>query len=241
VVLLTALAWTYLVYLERALAASDNVAMSSMRMATGVPWHSTDVLFVLAMWLVMMIGMMTPSVTPMVLLLAGMRRRTGELHPQRVVLAFGTGYLVVWAVFSTCATLAQWAMHQASQLSPAMTTSSVELSGAILIAAGAYQLTPFKEKCLLRCQSPLGFLVTHWRDGTRGGLRMGIDHGVYCLGCRWALMCVQFVVGVMNLAWMAALSVFILVEKNGPAGTFVARFAGVTMVAAGVLVWSGWI
>jgi predicted metal-binding membrane protein len=122
-------------------------------------------------------------------------------------------------------------------LSPAMKTASPWVGGAILIAAGVYQLTPSKRACLAHCQSPLGFLMSHWRNGTAGALRMGIAHGAYCVGCCWALMCVLFVVGVMNLAWVAALSVFVLVEKVGPAGQIVARIAGAGMVAAGILMW----
>jgi predicted metal-binding membrane protein len=106
----------------------------------------------------------------------------------------------------------------------------------ILIAAGVYQLTPFKGACLTQCRSPLGFLMTNWRDGNTGALRMGMRHGGYCLGCCWALMCVLFVVGVMNLAWVAALSVFVLMEKIGPAAAVVARAAGAVMIIAGILV-----
>jgi len=120
-----------------------------------------------------------------------------------------------------------------------MATSSARLGGAILIAAGVYQLTPFKGACLTHCRSPLGFLMSHWRGGTAGALRMGIAHGTYCVGCCWALMGVLFVVGVMNLAWVAALTVFVLVEKIGPAGAIVARAAGLVMIAAGALVWAG--
>src|SRR5437660_980887 len=100
------------------------------------------------------------------------------------------------------------------------------LAGAILL-------------CLTHCRSPSGFLMTNWRDGKWGAIRMGLVHGAYCLGCCWALMCVLFVVGVMNLAWVAALTVFVLVEKLGPAGRFVARVAGVAIIVAGALVWSG--
>src|SRR5438874_13123366 len=112
-----------------------------------------------------------------------------------------------------------------------MTTSSARLSSAILIASGVYQLTPFKGACLTHCRSPLGFLMSRWRDGTGGAMRMGIEHGTYCLGCCWALMCVVFVVGVMNLVWVAAMAIFVLVEKIGPAGEVVARVAGVGVVA----------
>jgi len=122
-------------------------------------------------------------------------------------------------------------------LSPSMSTSSVWLGGGILVAAGIYQLTPTKRACLTHCQSPLGFLMSHWREGTAGALRMGISHGLYCVGCCWALMCVLFVVGVMNLAWVAALAIFVLLEKIGPPGTLVARLSGGIMIAAGILIW----
>jgi predicted metal-binding membrane protein len=121
-------------------------------------------------------------------------------------------------------------------LSPAMAASSPYLAGAILIAAGAYQLSPWKGACLTHCRSPLGFLMTHWREGRFGALQMGARHGAYCLGCCWALMCVLFVVGVMNLVWVAALTAFVLLEKAGPAGAIVARVAGAAMVLAGILV-----
>jgi predicted metal-binding membrane protein len=119
--------------------------------------------------------------------------------------------------------------------SAGMALSSARLSGVILIAAGIYQLTWWKGRCLTHCRSPLGFLVTNWRDGTNGAFRMGFRHGAYCLGCCWALMCVLLVVGVMNLLWIAALAILVLMEKTGPAGAVVARAAGVVLVAAGVM------
>ncbi len=109
------------------------------------------------------------------------------------------------------------------------------MGGAILIAVGVYQLTPFKRACLMHCQSPLGFLMTHWRDGRLGALQMGMRHGAYCLGCCWALMGILFVVGVMNLIWVAGLTLFVLLEKLGPAGAMLARVAGVAMMIAGTL------
>jgi predicted metal-binding membrane protein len=220
-------------------AMAHDRMMAEMGMTMAMPWNAADVAFTFAMWAVMMVGMMMASAAPVVLLFAAMHRGRGARRAPRVVFAFCAGYLLVWTVFSADAALAQWALHQAALLSPAMTTSSARLSGAILIAAGAYQLTPFKGACLSHCRSPLGFLMSHWRDGTGGALRMGIVHGVYCLGCCWALMCVLFVVGVMNLVWVAAIAIFVLVEKIGPSGVWVARAAGVAMIAAGALVWSG--
>ena len=122
-----------------------------------------------------------------------------------------------------------------AMLSPSM-VASPRAAGAILVAAGVYQLTSLKRACLSVCQSPLGFLMTHWREGITGALRMGVDHGVYCLGCCWGVMAVLFAVGVMNLLWVAALAGFVLVEKIGPAGALVSRVAGVAMIAGGVLV-----
>jgi predicted metal-binding membrane protein len=132
------------------------------------------------------------------------------------------------------AALAQWGLHRAALLSPAMASSSGRLTGAILIAAGAYQLTPWKSRCLTHCRSPLGFLMANWRDGIAGAFRMGFQHGAYCLGCCWALMCVLFAVGVMNLLWVAALTGFVLIEKVGRSGAMVARLAGAAMVIIGI-------
>jgi predicted metal-binding membrane protein len=237
-VLLTALAWTYLVHLDRRMSAAmeHDRMMADMGMTMDMPWSAADVLFTFAMWAVMMVGMMTPSAAPVMLLFAGMHAGRGHRAP-RAVFAFGSGYLLVWTAFSVGAALAQWALHQAATLSPAMTTSSARLGGVILISAGVYQLTPLKGTCLTHCRSPLGFLMTHWRDGTAGALRMGTEHGAYCLGCCWALMCVLFVVGVMNLVWVAAMTIFVLLEKIGPAGALVTRVAGVAMIGSGVFVW----
>jgi predicted metal-binding membrane protein len=237
--LLTALAWAYLLHLDHRMSAEmqHDRMMAEMGMTMDMSWNVADVLFTFAMWAVMMVGMMMPSAAPVMLLFAAMHRRRGAARAPRVVFAFSAGYVLVWTAFSACAALAQWALHHAAMLSPAMTTSSARVSGAILIAAGVYQLTPFKGACLTHCRSPLGFLVSHWRDGTAGALRIGIEHGTYCLGCCWALMCVLFVVGVMNLVWVVAIAIFVLVEKIGPAGVVVARVAGVGMIAAGAFVW----
>jgi predicted metal-binding membrane protein len=237
-VLLTALAWTYLLHLDREMSAAmeHDRMMTEMGMTMDMPWQAADVLLAVAMWAVMMVGMMTPSAAPVVLLFAGMRRATGDQRNLGLVFAFLAGYLLVWVSFSIAAALAQWALHQAALLSPMMTASSPWLGAAILIAAGVYQLTPFKATCLTHCRSPLGFLMSHWREGAAGALRMGIAHGTYCLGCCWALMCVLFVVGVMNLMWVIAIAVFVLIEKVGPWGIVVGRVAGVAMIATGAYI-----
>ena len=215
----------------------ESQAMAEMGMSMDMPWTITDAGFTFVMWTVMMVAMMTPSAAPVVLIFAGMQRRqTGRRLPAGL-LAFGAGYLLVWSGFSLVAAAAQWMLHEAAVLSPAMRTASPWVSGGILIGAGIYQLTPSKGACLTHCQSPLGFLMSHWRNGTAGALRMGITHGAYCVGCCWALMCVLFVVGVMNLVWVAALSALVLIEKIVPAGQTVARASGAAMVVAGLLIW----
>lgn len=213
--------------------------MAAMGMTMDMPWDAADVVFTFTMWSVMMVGMMTPSAAPMLLLFAGAHAGREKRGLPLAVLMFGLGYVAVWVGFSAGAALVQWALHEAAMLTPAMAASSPRFAGAILVAAGAYQLTPVKSACLTKCRSPLGFLMTGWRDGSMGALRMGSHHGLYCLGCCWALMCVLFVVGVMNLVWVAALTVFVLVEKIGPSGALVARLAGALMVVAGILFVAG--
>jgi predicted metal-binding membrane protein len=118
-------------------------------------------------------------------------------------------------------------------MSPMMETTSIVLAGTVLIAAGIYQWTPLKQGCLRRCRSPLEFVMTHWREGWRGAFFMGCRHGVYCVGCCWLLMMLLFVGGVMNLAWVAGLALFVLVEKFAPAGHWIGRGAGVLLAGWG--------
>src|SRR5262249_9184497 len=135
------------------------------------------------------------------------------------------------------ATFSQWALQRASLLSDTMAASKPGGAGAIVIIAGVYQLTPFKGACLSHCRSPLVFLMTRWRDGAGGAFRMGATHGLFCLGCCWALMIVLFAVGVMNLAWVAALTILVLVEKLTPAGLVISRVSGLAMLGFGLSLW----
>jgi predicted metal-binding membrane protein len=237
IVLVTALAWAYLVHLDRQMSSSmaHDRMMAEMGMTMDMPRTTADVFFTFAMWVVMMVGMMAGAAAPMLLLFAGAQAGLGSQRTPMALPLFGLGYLTVWVGFSACAALAQEALHRAAMLSPAMAAASPRLSGAILIAAGAYQLTPFKGACLTRCRSPLGFLMTGWRDGAFGAFRMGLAHGTYCLGCCWALMGVLFAVGVMNLLWVAALTVLVLIEKVGPWGHTVARVAGAAIIVFGIV------
>ena len=233
--ILTVLAWVYLVRLDRSMAESMSHArmMEEMGMPMTEPWTAGDLVVNFVMWLVMMVGMMAPSAAPVLLLFAAARRARGGGAGPTVV--FCLGYLTVWAVFSAAAAVLQGVLHRMALLSMSMATSSHLVGGSILIVAGGYQLTPLKNRCLAHCRSPLGFLMSYWRDGQAGAFTMGVGHGMYCLGCCWALMLVLFAVGIMNLFWVAILAMLVLVEKVGPAGAWVSRGAGAAILASGLL------
>lgn len=237
VVLVTALAWAYLFRLDHQMTADGSSAamMERMGMVVAGTWTARDFFYTFAMWSVMMVGMMAPSAIPVLLLFNGMHaHRTQASSPTGGTL-FGLGHMGVWIGFSILAAMLQWSLHQAGMLSSGIAVTSSRAGGIILIAAGAYQLTPAKSKCLTKCQSPIGFLMSNWREGATGALQLGVRHGIYCLGCCWALMCVLFVVGVMNLTWVAVLAAFILIEKSGLTGLRLARVSGVIIIVAGVV------
>jgi predicted metal-binding membrane protein len=197
-------------------------------------WTAADFALNFAIWWIMMPGMMLPSATPMVLTFATVNRRKrarGQLVVPTAV--FTTGYLVAWGLFGIVATLADWGLERAALMSPATQRLSPILGAAVIIAAGAYQLTPLKYACLRNCRSPFDFVLNHWRDGAVGALRMGVRHGLYCPGCCWLLMALLFAAGTMSLLWMAAIASFILAEKLLPAGQWIARISGVLMLAFG--------
>jgi predicted metal-binding membrane protein len=227
---ITALAWAYTGYLAWSM---DCMHMAMPHMQT---WGVTDLVLLCIMWAVMMVAMMVPSAAPMILMYTTInRRRREQQQPYVPTAVFLGGYLLVWAGFSILATLAQWGLHSAALLSPMMVSTSPILGGLVLLAAGSFQWTPLKYTCLARCRSPLGFLMTDWREGHRGALIMGLRHGMYCVGCCWFLMALLFVAGVMNLLWVAAIAAFVLVEKVVPRGDLVGRVAGGVLVLAGLV------
>jgi predicted metal-binding membrane protein len=214
-------------------------AMGGMPGLTGelAPWTVVDLAFTVMMWAIMMVGMMLPAGAPVILLFAAVNRKRREQGASAVpTAAFGLGYLLVWGGFSVVAGLAQWGLHAAALLSPTMAAQSPLVGGALLVAAGVYQLTPLKEACLAHCRTPLGFFMTEWRDGAGGALRMGWRHGRYCLGCCGILMALLFVTGVMNLVWVAAITAFVLVEKVAPGGPRIGRAASWALIAAGLVI-----
>lgn len=224
-------AWSYLFYQAWAMEHMDVVEMAMPSLG---PWGIPDLALVFTMWSIMMLGMMAPAVSPVVLLFTRIQEdRRSQGQPFVKSWIFLLGYLVVWTVFSLLATAAQWALHAVAQLSPMMDRASPLAGGVILMVAGVYQWTPAKHACLARCRSPLAFLLAEWREGGRGALLMGLRHGLVCTGCCWALMLVLFAVGVMNLYWVAALALFVLMEKTVPGGPLLAKGAGLLLVTWG--------
>ncbi len=220
-------AWAYLL----------NGAGMSMSMDTPVTWSVSYFLIVLVMWWVMMAAMMLPSAAPTILLFAALNRKLNERgHAAVPASVFASAYLFVWGGFSVLATLLQMKLDQAALLDPMMASASVALGGVLLLAAGVYQLTPLKYACLRHCRSPIHFLSHRWKKGARGAFLMGLEHGSFCLGCCWVMMGLLFYAGVMNLAWIAGIALYVLLEKLAPAGQWLGRTAGVALIIWGVVV-----
>jgi len=197
-------------------------------------WDFKHLVLLFAMWAVMMAGMMLPSVAPALLIYAAVIRRSPDGPAVAAhVNAFAAGYLLAWTLFSLAATVLQRVLSHQLWLSPMMEADDRRFGGVLLIAAGFYQFSPFKDKCLNYCRSPAEFLIKHWRHGPAGGFRLGWLNGLYCLGCCWALMMLLFVGGVMNLWWIGGLTVFVLLEKAAPFGGRSARWLGAVLAVAG--------
>jgi predicted metal-binding membrane protein len=235
-VAVSALAWLYVLQLASSMTGMDVNAME-MSMPYTQAWRGGDITLTFMMWGVMMVAMMTPSATPMILMFANInRQRQTDQTPIPATIVFLLGYLLVWMLFSAGATLVQWGLHSAALLSPEMIRVTPLWGGIFLILAGMYQFTPLKHACLSRCRTPLGFLMSEWREGTKGALTMGARHGIYCVGCCWLLMALLFVAGVMNLLWVALIAGWILVEKVVPMGDWGSRAIGVLMLG-----WGAWL
>ncbi len=217
ILVLTALAWVYL-------AKGGGMTMSAAAA------------LVVVMWWEMMAAMMLPSAAPAILLYARVRTSRGEAAAIAPPWLFLAGYLIAWGGFSLIAALGQLALVNSGLVGAMdLRATTPVLVGAALVAAGAYQLTPWKDACLGSCRSPAQFLARHWRPGASGALRLGLLHGAICIGCCWLLMILLFVGGVMNLAWVALLAGLVAVEKLLPGGAWIARIAGAAMIAAGAI------
>lgn len=243
---ITGLAWAWLLHLSAQMRAAPMPDMPGMDMAgmdmssmapTLQPWTLAHGLFLYAMWAVMMAGMMTPSVAPMVLLYQRIAQQANAAgHSFASAGWFFGGYLVAWIAFAALATLAQWGLESVALLSPMMDSASDKFGGAVLLVAGIWQWLPLKDACLAHCRAPLSFVQQHggFQAGASGSLRLGLLHGLYCIGCCWALMALLFVGGVMNLLWIAALMILVLLEKIVPGARWLTRIAGVAAVVAGL-------
>jgi predicted metal-binding membrane protein len=230
------LAWVYLWQgAGMGMSAIDMTALSLFpHLQADVPGEMESAwAIVAAMWWVMMIAMMTPSAAPFVLLYGlVLRRHSATGHNAYVPSAFLLGgYLVVWLVFSMCAATLQQALQPEGLISAMMLWSkSATLSATVLTAAGLYQLSPLKRACLTRCRGPVQFLTRYWRPGRIGAFVMGVQHGAFCVGCCWMLMALLFVGGVMNLVWVAMLTLVVLIEKLSPAGPSIGKLSGVVLI-----------
>jgi predicted metal-binding membrane protein len=215
-VLVPLVSWAWILVLSRDMYGPMTGASAWMMTAA---WDAPHLLLLWAMWAVMMTGMMLPSATPMIVLAGGGRAYFVAL-----------GYLAVWTAFSAGATVLQWLLTRALIVTPMMQVSSGQTGAVLLGLAGVYQLTPLKQGCLATCQSPMEFLTRRWRSGWPGAFQMGVEHGLHCVGCCWALMLLLFAGGVMNLIVIAALTVFVAFEKLAPVGVWSARISGVLLI-----------
>jgi len=233
IVLIPLVCWTWIVLMARDMYGAMLGPAAWMMTAD---WDAPHLLLLFAMWAVMMTAMMLPSASPLVLLYAGALRARGDARVGWKTYALAAGYVLVWALFSVAATALQRMLATALILTPMMEPATNEAAAVLLAVAGLYQLTPLKRACLRVCRSPLSFLVQHWRPGALGAFHLGVQHGIYCLGCCWAMMLLLFAGGVMNLVVIVVLTLWVLAEKLAPFGEHTARASGVALLA--VALWA---
>lgn len=237
-----AVSWFYLLWMNQNMTAMDGNGLAQMTMATqGGGWAHVWPSF--AIWAVMMVAMMLPTVVPSTALFAHLAVKRNATNSNWATAMYVTGYSACWIVCAVPAAALQTALTNAALLDPLAQSTSQLMSAAILLAAGLYQFSPLKTACLSKCRSPLGFFMAKWRDGVGGAFTLGIQHGRYCVGCCWALMAVMFVVGAMSLVWMGVLTLLVLSEKVIPSAWQIDRLTGSTLVFAGLWVgvraWTG--
>ena len=204
-------------------------------MAMQFEWSAQNAALMFVMWAVMMAAMMLPSAAPTVLLVTTLASdRTVDSKPLPITaMLFASGYLLVWCGFSVATTLLQWGLDETGLLSETMAFDNGTAAGAVLIAVGIYEWTPLKDACLRHCRSPTEFLVRHWRQDALGAVLTGMRHGIFCLGCCWLLMALLFVGGLMDLAWVAAIAILVLLEKTIPWGGQLSLLTGALSIEWG--------
>lgn len=239
---IAAVAWVYMIHEARAMDVRGVCECLGMQMGgMGLSdWSASSLLPLFLMWAGMMVAMMLPSAAPMILTFAAVsRNRRAQQRPYVPVSIFVAGYVAVWSAFSALAAVAQWVLHRAALLSPGMASTSAWLGGLLLLAAGIFQFTPLKRTCLAYCRAPLDFILTSWREGSGGAFRMGVEHGLFCTGCCWALMSLLFFAGVMNILWIAGLTILVGLEKLLPRDRWLSAAAGVILTAWGAVIIAG--
>ena len=223
---LAAAAWALLVW------QAGNTSATGMGPSMGL-----GAAVFLAIWVVMMVAMMFPTTAPMILTFARVqagKRQRGEVFVPTWI--FVAAYLIVWIAFGALAFVVAVGAEQLGDQVPWVMDNAARIGGVVLILAGLYQFSPLKRVCLSKCRSPLSFILGSWRDGHGGAFRMGLEHGVYCLGCCWLLFVILFPLGVMNIAAMAVITMLIFAEKSLPVGRRVAQLAAAALVVYGALV-----
>ena len=237
-VVVTAAAWAFTIDQARQMDAMDAAMWRDMNMSMNgmePSWTLPDTVLVFVMWSAMMAAMMVPGTAPMVATFSTIQRRRRERNAPYVPTAvFLLGYLVVWSGFSALATLVQFLLQKAELLTTMMQSGSYIFSAVLFLAAGLYQFSPLKERCLAYCRSPDGFILSEWRDGALGAAIMGLRHGLFCMGCCAALMLLLFAVAVMDLRWVAALTVLVTAEKLLPGAKFWRTAIGGALIACGL-------
>lgn len=229
-VVLCLLSWSYLFH------AAKLGHHQTMAMPDATAWDGGLLAVSTLMWSIMMIAMMLPTATPMVLSFTRLQhRRWPRAHAARLIWSFIAGYLVAWSLFSLAAASGQWTLHGLGLMTAAMGRAAPFIAGAFLIGAGLFQWSSVKDACLSKCRSPLDFLLNEWRPGTRGALTMGLRHGLFCVGCCWMLMLLMLVGGVMNVFWMAAITLYVLAEKLLPRMREWGRLTGTLLMLTGIL------
>ena len=218
--------WVFLVWLS----LNMDQPLAELMMPDSANWSVASALAIWLMWALMMAAMMLPSALPVILTFAQLGKASGELARGG---SFVAAYLLAWFAFSIAAVLAQWALQAMDWIDQMLVSTSAPLNALLLLVAGAYQFSPLKKACLSGCRTPVVFLIGEWRPGMGGAFVMGVRHGMLCVGCCWALMALLFVGGVMNLAWIAALSLVVAVEKMAPGGERLAMVLGIGLMAAG--------
>ncbi|MGE3142364.1 MAG: DUF2182 domain-containing protein [Hyphomonadaceae bacterium] len=246
--------WAYIVWLSMRMQSPSPAMGGGMTGVTGggdmggmlMPllgaWTAAEAFLMFIMWATMMVGMMLPSASPVILLYARVAQQASkDGKPFAPTSWFASGYVASWLGFSVLATGGQWLLERAALLTPMMQSASPIFGAAVLIGAGLHQWTPLKDMCLAHCQAPFAFIQSHggFKRDASGSFFLGLRHGLYCVGCCWALMALLFVGGVMNVLWIAGLAALVFVEKLLPRGRVIARSVGAALIVAGIVVLAG--